>query len=159
MHQVIARYKVKRDRAKENLELVRAVYDELERTKPAGLRYATFLLDDGVSFVHIAQADADPNPLPQIAGVSGVPARDRRPLRGAAAGERGTRGRRLPLPRSGLRPFRPSRYRRSDWRQRPLLGARGGCRASTSVLGQLSRHACSRPVRREGRGRASRAEA
>ena len=40
---------------------------ELERTKPAGLRYATFLLDDGVSFVHIAQADADPNPLPQLA--------------------------------------------------------------------------------------------
>jgi hypothetical protein len=67
MHQVIARYKVKLDRADENLELVRAVYDELERTKPAGLRYATFLLDDGVSFVHIAQADADPNPLPQVA--------------------------------------------------------------------------------------------
>jgi len=65
MHQVIARYKVKPDRADENLELVRAVYDELERTKPAGLRYATFLLDDGVSFVHIAQADADPNPLPR----------------------------------------------------------------------------------------------
>jgi hypothetical protein len=38
MHQVIARYKVKPDRAEENLELVRAVYDELERTKPAGLR-------------------------------------------------------------------------------------------------------------------------
>src|SRR5262249_9728397 len=67
MHQVIARYKVKPDRAEENLELVRAVYDELERTKPAGLRYATFLLDDGVSFVHIARADADPNPLPQVA--------------------------------------------------------------------------------------------
>ena len=56
MHQVIARYKVKPDRAEENLDLVRAVYEELERTKPAGLRYATFLLDDGVSFVHIAQA-------------------------------------------------------------------------------------------------------
>jgi hypothetical protein len=67
MHQVIARYKVKPDRAEENLELVRAIYDELERTKPAGLRYATFLLDDGVSFVHIARADADPNPLPQVA--------------------------------------------------------------------------------------------
>ena len=67
MHQVIARYKVKPDRAEENVELVRAVYHELERTKPAGLRYATFLLDDGVSFVHIAQAEADPNPLPQVA--------------------------------------------------------------------------------------------
>jgi hypothetical protein len=41
----------------------------LERFAAAsgGLRYATFLLDDGVSFVHIAQADADPNPLPQTA--------------------------------------------------------------------------------------------
>src|SRR5262249_60460640 len=67
MHQVIARYKVKPDRAEENLELVRAVYDELERTKPPGLRYATFLLDDGVSFVHVARADAEPNPLPQAA--------------------------------------------------------------------------------------------
>jgi hypothetical protein len=67
MHQVIARYKVKPDRAEENLELVRAVYDELECAKPAGLRYATFLLDDGVSFVHIAEADADPNPLLQVA--------------------------------------------------------------------------------------------
>src|SRR5262245_57724282 len=103
MHQVIARYKVKLDRAEENLELVQAVYDGLERTKPAGLRYATFLLDDGVSFFHIARADADPNPLPQVAAFSGVPARDRRPLRGATAGERGTGGRRLPLLRSGLR--------------------------------------------------------
>ena len=67
MHQVIARYKVKPDRAAENLELVRAVYDELERSKPDGLRYATFLLDDGVSFVHVAQADVDPNPLPGLA--------------------------------------------------------------------------------------------
>src|SRR5262249_18184234 len=97
MHQVIARYKVKPDRAEENLELVRAVYDELERTKPAGLRYATFLLDDGVSFVHIAQTDADPNPLPKAAAFQAFQRGDRRPLRGAAAGERGTVDRRLPF--------------------------------------------------------------
>ena len=59
MNQVIVRYRVKPDRAAENVELVRAVYDELERTKPAGLRYVTFQLDDGVSFVHVAVNETD----------------------------------------------------------------------------------------------------
>jgi hypothetical protein len=53
----MVRYKVKPDRAAENEELVRAVYDELRRTEPAGLRYATFQLDDGVSFVHLASVE------------------------------------------------------------------------------------------------------
>jgi hypothetical protein len=38
----MVRYKVKPDGAAENEELVRAFYDELRRTEPAGLRYATF---------------------------------------------------------------------------------------------------------------------
>jgi hypothetical protein len=68
MKQVIVRYKVKPDRAKENEALVRAVYDELRRTKPEGLRYGTFKLDDGVSFVHIAATEGDgPDPLPKLA--------------------------------------------------------------------------------------------
>ncbi|MGH2708255.1 MAG: hypothetical protein ACRDK0_08825 [Solirubrobacteraceae bacterium] len=54
MRQVMVRYKVKPDRVAENEELVRAVYDELERVAPAGLRYVTFRLDDGVSFMHLA---------------------------------------------------------------------------------------------------------
>ncbi len=58
MKQVIVRYKVKPERAAENEELVRAVYDELHETKPTGLRYATFQLDDGVSFVHVASTEA-----------------------------------------------------------------------------------------------------
>jgi hypothetical protein len=66
MRQVMVRYKVKSDRAAENEELVRAVYDELHRTEPAGLRYATFQLDDGVSFVHLASTDDGQNPLPQV---------------------------------------------------------------------------------------------
>ena len=57
MKQVMVRYKVKPDRAVENEELVRAVYQELERTAPAGLRYATFCLEDGVSFVHLASVE------------------------------------------------------------------------------------------------------
>jgi hypothetical protein len=67
MKQVMVRYKVKPDRAQENEELVRAVYDELQRTTPAGLRYATFQLEDGVSFVHIAQTEDGQNPLTEVA--------------------------------------------------------------------------------------------
>ena len=54
MKQVMVRYQVKPDRTEENEALVRAVYDELRRTELAGLRYATFKLDDDVTFVHIA---------------------------------------------------------------------------------------------------------
>lgn len=68
MNRVIVRYKVKPDRAAENVQLVRAVYDELERTKPAGLRYATLQLDDGVSFVHVAvnETDSARSPLTEV---------------------------------------------------------------------------------------------
>jgi len=65
MRQVLVRYRVKPERVAENEELVRAVYDELHRTEPSGLRYATFQLDDGVTFVHIALEEAGDgdNPL------------------------------------------------------------------------------------------------
>ena len=67
MAQVMVRYKVKPDRAEENTALVRAVYEELHRTAPGGLSYATFVLEDGVSFVHMATHDGDDNPLAQVA--------------------------------------------------------------------------------------------
>jgi hypothetical protein len=59
MRQVMVRYKVKPERVEENEELVRAVYEEIHRTEPAGLRYATFKLDDGVSFVHLAVTESE----------------------------------------------------------------------------------------------------
>jgi quinol monooxygenase YgiN len=59
MRQVMVRYKVKPERVEENEELVRALYDELRRTEPAGLRYATSRLDDGVSFVHLAATESE----------------------------------------------------------------------------------------------------
>jgi len=68
MSKVIVRYKVKPECAQENEQLIRAVYEELQSTGPAGLRYATFTMDDGVSFVHIASNETDgPNPLLQVA--------------------------------------------------------------------------------------------
>jgi hypothetical protein len=67
MKRVMVRYKLKPDRAAENEKLVQAVYEELDRTQPAGLRYATFQLEDGASFVHLAFVDGDgPGPLPEV---------------------------------------------------------------------------------------------
>jgi hypothetical protein len=68
MKRVMVRYKVKPDQAEENEALVRAVYDELHRTGPAGLRYATLKLADGVSFVHIASTETEDghNPLSEV---------------------------------------------------------------------------------------------
>jgi hypothetical protein len=67
MRRVMVRYRVKPDRVAQNEELVRAVYEELECTRPAGLRYATFKLEDGVSFVHIAESEGERSPLPDVA--------------------------------------------------------------------------------------------
>ena len=68
MRTALIRYRVKPGRAEENADLVRAVYDELRRTEPAGLRYATFCLDDGVSFVHLSSVETDDgrNPLSDV---------------------------------------------------------------------------------------------
>lgn len=65
MKRVLVRYKVKAGKAEENKEFVKAVFEELKAKQPAGIRYATFVLPDGVSFVHIASIEtADgSNPL------------------------------------------------------------------------------------------------
>ena len=65
MARVMVRYKTKPECADENQKLVEAVYEELIRDDPDGLRYATMRLDDGVTFVHIAEIDAEDgrNPL------------------------------------------------------------------------------------------------
>lgn len=64
---VVVRYRVKPGRAEENSELVRAVYDELAAVQPPGFRYATYVLEDGLTFVHIAFMDGGAEaPLPQL---------------------------------------------------------------------------------------------
>jgi hypothetical protein len=68
VRRVMVRYKVRPESADNNVRLVRAVYDELAVTRPPGFRYATFRLDDEVSFVHIAfEAGPGPGPLPGLA--------------------------------------------------------------------------------------------
>ena len=51
MRRVMVRYKVKPEKVAENEQLVRNVYTELKSKTPQNLRYATFKLKDGVSFV------------------------------------------------------------------------------------------------------------
>ena len=65
MKRVMVRYRAKPDQVEANEALVRGVYDELALVRPEGLRYATFKLEDGVTFVHVAE-HAEPNPLRDI---------------------------------------------------------------------------------------------
>jgi len=59
----VIRYRTKLEHADENERLIRGVFAELAQEGPDGLRYATFRLDDGVSFVHVAVLDGEENPL------------------------------------------------------------------------------------------------
>ena len=60
----VIRYTTKPASAEENAQLIREVFAELASQRPAGLRYTAFRLDDGVSFVHVAElADETSNPL------------------------------------------------------------------------------------------------
>jgi hypothetical protein len=63
----VARYTVKPGLEERNAELVRAVYSELSALSPTGFRYATYRLDDGRTFVHVAELDGEgKNPLPSL---------------------------------------------------------------------------------------------
>ena len=59
----VVRYRTSPQDADENERLIRDVFAELAAEQPDGLRYASFRLDDGVSFVHVAVLDSDKNPL------------------------------------------------------------------------------------------------
>lgn len=64
MKTIMVRYKTSEAQSGANEKLVHAVFDELRARTPAGLRYATYRLEDGVTFVHIATVEtADENPL------------------------------------------------------------------------------------------------
>jgi hypothetical protein len=68
MRHVMVRYTTKPDQADENARLIATVFETLRREAPPGLTYASYRLDDGVSFVHVASVeDGDHNPLTQLA--------------------------------------------------------------------------------------------
>ena len=66
---IVVQYRPKVDQADQNQQLVEDVFAELAATDPGGVRYATFRLEDG-SFLHIADVEADPNPLGAVEAFS-----------------------------------------------------------------------------------------
>jgi hypothetical protein len=61
----VVQYRTRSDRAEENEALVAAVFAELDVTRPEHLRYTALRLDDGVTFLHVAEISTDDgsNPL------------------------------------------------------------------------------------------------
>ena len=155
MGKVVVRYKVKPERVEENERLIGRVYEELAESAPEGLRYATFRLDDGVSFVHIASIDtADgSNPLRGDRGLRRVRPRHRRALRRAAG--------RAGLASSSVRTASSRRSREAVTRAAVLcpvlvVVALAGLAAGGSAAGWESHSRCrNRAVRLRRVGRAA----
>lgn len=64
MKTVLVRYKVKADRAADNIAYIKKVFDQLQAEEPDGLQYASFTQPDGLSFVHLSVITAaNGNPL------------------------------------------------------------------------------------------------
>ena len=66
---VLVQYKVKADRAAENVALIDKVFEQLMAEQPRGLQYASFKQPDGLRFVHVAIVTAadGANPLTNLA--------------------------------------------------------------------------------------------
>ncbi|MFI0366571.1 hypothetical protein ACH35V_01755 [Actinomadura sp. 1N219] len=59
----VIRYETLPEAADENHKAVAKVFDQLAKENPEGLRYTSFRLADGVSFVHIVVMEGDDDPL------------------------------------------------------------------------------------------------
>jgi hypothetical protein len=66
MRRLMVTYRVRPEAAAENEELIRDVFGELHAADPAGLRYAVYARDDGVTFVHVVEHEDGHNPLPEL---------------------------------------------------------------------------------------------
>jgi hypothetical protein len=93
-------YRVKPEHSARNTQLVHAVHDELRERAPDGIRYGTFTLEDGVTFVHIAEVDGEHNPLAELAAFrafqAGIAERCDEPPAGSQLREVGSFRRRNP---------------------------------------------------------------
>ncbi len=64
MKTIMVRYKTSEAHAASNEALIRAVFGELRARAPDGLRYASYRMADGATFVHVATLDTpNENPL------------------------------------------------------------------------------------------------
>jgi hypothetical protein len=77
MRRVMVRYRVKPEQTERNAELVRAVYAQLQDEQTPGIRYSTMRLEDGVTFVHLAETEAGKNPLAALDASRSSSARSR----------------------------------------------------------------------------------
>lgn len=59
----VIRYRTKPESADENQRLIENVFADLATETPAGLRYSSFRLADGVTFVHVVDGEG----LPKLA--------------------------------------------------------------------------------------------
>ncbi len=67
MRHTIVTYTVKPGREEENAALVRAVFEELADTRPAGLRYAVFYLPDQRQFMHLYTDEGSTSGVQELA--------------------------------------------------------------------------------------------
>jgi hypothetical protein len=64
MEKVIVRYKLKPEKVKENEQLVKEVFAQLLLEQPENFSYDTYMLEDGVTFIHVARVESEgKNPL------------------------------------------------------------------------------------------------
>ncbi|MFL9680685.1 MULTISPECIES: putative quinol monooxygenase [Streptomyces] len=61
---VMIRYTVRPEHAERSVALLRAVYADLERARPRGLRYDTFRVDGGGGFLALIESEGDPVAAP-----------------------------------------------------------------------------------------------
>ena len=94
MKRTLVRYRTKPEKAQENERLIADVFQELRARSPAGVRYLVVKLADG-TFVHFASVEDGASPVTALAAFQGLPGRDQRALRRAAAGRRRDRRRQL----------------------------------------------------------------
>jgi hypothetical protein len=69
MGRTLIRYRLKAEQVERNEELVRAMFEELHRAAPSGLRYTIFKLEDGVTFMHISESEGEDSPMAGFASV------------------------------------------------------------------------------------------
>lgn len=66
MDHAMIRYKVKREYLQQNLDLLRAAYEEIHASQPDDLQWVSYQLDDEISFVDIVSGSGDPGDLAKL---------------------------------------------------------------------------------------------
>ncbi len=67
MDRLLLHYTVRPEARQEHLQLLRAVYEELEHLGPDDFSWVTYQLEEENEFLEVATAPALPGPLPELA--------------------------------------------------------------------------------------------